>query len=1445
MIRPNYFLLLFFALFLSACGGEDVVSVDDTTTDDATDTTTDDTTDDDTTTDTSVDLALGSGSGTDFVEGELLLSADYLLTGDSVTIEAFVVDKNSSNATITDEYWYQFESECTAEETPAARFSTSLSYSSAGSISTSYTNLGCTYTDTITVSLLASATNKTALATATASLAVITPVLGSGSGYAFSAGDIGGVTSLVDTTAVDLSVGAVDPENSNTQISSSLYRILWESSCEDASFSISSSSASGEVTTRYNTNLDSCLGANEITASLVLASDTDTLVATASTTINVSQSGTSTVNPVIGTGTGAEFFEGQLTLSAQQVLMGQTLTVSADGVDKSNANAQLSDEYKYVFSSTCFDEDTPKAAFTITETNSTTNSVTSTYRNLSCTGEDTIVVSLFAATADTDSDQPLDTASQTIEVAAPVLGSGDGVSFEEGAVDGETDLAGDEESEFTLNLVNPLDTNALVSSEDYTVEWFSSCDDDDFSVQKQNLESGEINTRYITDTVDCLGTNTISLILYGTNDKGECSVQAPQYCMDTMSFEVEVSQGVDPALGYVNDSSTFYEGELLVYGFRESQLSVMTEAQREAAEANLSARGTALIEVSVVDLNNSSTLISGTSYGYVISSNCVDDGIASFEEDEKITSSGSVSFTYTSETCEQDEFEVKLYRVDDDGAMTTRVTDTLATGIIYIESIEIGAISYEGATDTAISIATIGDAVLPKQTTLTFLVVDESGDPVVSKTVEFELTNTAGGTSLSQGSDVTDSSGEVNVIINAGSANAITSVRATTLASDGVTEITTSSQPISITTGLADQNSFEIVADLFNPAAYGRNGTEVNVTAYAADQYQNPVADGTIINFIAESGIIESSCETSGGYCSVVWISSGARPGTFDASLQRVNEIDPETGDTVLGMTTITAYTSGEAGYTDSNGNGQFDYRDLDSSGTYSPATVNDHIEHDINDDGLVDQDANSDGWIDVDSNNDGFIDVDNNYDAYIDTDLNGDDKIDTDQNGDGYIDVDLDGDGEIDEDNNEDGFVDVDTNDDGNIDEDSNSDGLIDVDLNFDSEVDEDLNADGYIDEDANDDGNIDRDINSDSIVDTDLNGDGDIDLDTNADGYIDEDLNADGNIDVDDNFDGYIDEDSNGDTIVDTDWDSDGIIDGTADPFNPVSYNPTTYESLLFATPTRFATPIAMAARVTMATDSVTLVEWEPLANWGESTQQLYAMSPAFDQAIDETAIVEQAVSGDLTEPYSAYPEVFRDDNYDGKLDTNTDGDPVEEFIDFNSDGVYTATPHYYQGAVCAEALLTLAGAKADDGTYDAHCKYVMHARDSLRIIQSVAQSAPVMTLWIYQDSDFVQVSSSDIESLMSAYSSATFYVLLQDANGNYPANGTSLSVTGDGYEIFGESGAVENSIGFLDRYNVSNLPTFGHLYTVQYAEDTDPASIELEASFEELSVGITLIR
>ncbi|MDO6804468.1 hypothetical protein Q4595_18620, partial [Wenyingzhuangia sp. 1_MG-2023] len=148
------------------------------------------------------------------------------------------------------------------------------------------------------------------------------------------------------------------------------------------------------------------------------------------------------------------------------------------------------------------------------------------------------------------------------------------------------------------------------------------------------------------------------------------------------------------------------------------------------------------------------------------------------------------------------------------------------------------------------------------------------------------------------------------------------------------------SQAISLTTGIADQASFDIAVDIFNPGAYATNGTEVSVTVYAADQYQNPVADGTVVNFTAESGTIESYCVTTTGTCSVTWYSSGVRPGKHEASLDRVNEIDPqgrvydgfiEDSDcvsTVCGMTTITAYTVGESSYTDTNGNGTFDVLD-------------------------------------------------------------------------------------------------------------------------------------------------------------------------------------------------------------------------------------------------------------------------------------------------------------------------------------------------------------------------------------------------------------------------------------------------------------------------------------------------------------------------------------
>merc|ERR1711879_859850 len=182
-----------------------------------------------------------------------------------------------------------------------------------------------------------------------------------------------------------------------------------------------------------------------------------------------------------------------------------------------------------------------------------------------------------------------------------------------------------------------------------------------------------------------------------------------------------------------------------------------------------SAGGTMLIKTNIVDGNNADELITGTSYGVKIESSCVEDGTATLDELEKTTTSGEIRFTYTADGCLQDSFSADLYTVVD-GEIATKITDDAITGVIYVHPVEIGAIIFDSVSETYISLKNIGDAVLPKQSIVTFTVLDEIGGPIVGQVVDFELNNTTGGITLGSGevtdSDVTDSNGQVTVIIN-------------------------------------------------------------------------------------------------------------------------------------------------------------------------------------------------------------------------------------------------------------------------------------------------------------------------------------------------------------------------------------------------------------------------------------------------------------------------------------------------------------------------------------------------------------------------------------------------------------------------------------------------------------------------------------------------------
>ncbi|MEK9712661.1 MAG: hypothetical protein VW258_08845, partial [Thalassolituus sp.] len=383
------------------------------------------------------------------------------------------------------------------------------------------------------------------------------------------------------------------------------------------------------------------------------------------------------------------------------------------------------------------------------------------------------------------------------------------------------------------------------------------------------------------------------------------------------------------------------------------------------ANMSLSAGGSTQISATIVDPANGYKKIVSESYTVVFSSACASDGRAEFGKDGAVTtSSGDVSVSYTALGCSgEDVISFRMYNKGQDGSDSQDQALAVATGTVNIAPPTVGAIVFDSVDNPFISIATIGDAVLPKIAVVKFKVIDTANNPISNQEVDFELTNTTGGTSLSISQSVTNDLGEVSTFVLAGTTNAVTSVKASTLATDGVTRIYTSSQSISVTTGIVDQDSFSISLSKYSTLGWDVSGDQsvVLVSAYAADHYQNPVADGTVINFVADAGSLPSSCQTINGACTIEWRSQSPLPGSDHSGVVRLADssrphdanvvVDPTWNGGLPGVATIMAYTSGEAGFADANGNNLFDAGEQFFS--YAEAFL------DANENGIYDFDAN------------------------------------------------------------------------------------------------------------------------------------------------------------------------------------------------------------------------------------------------------------------------------------------------------------------------------------------------------------------------------------------------------------------------------------------------------------------------------------------------------
>lgn len=310
----------------------------------------------------------------------------------------------------------------------------------------------------------------------------------------------------------------------------------------------------------------------------------------------------------------------------------------------------------------------------------------------------------------------------------------------------------------------------------------------------------------------------------------------------------------------------------------------------QASATQLSSGGSTRLEFNVVDAAAGNSIFNAEPTTIAITSTCE----TSVFDSEVTTSSGSVSTTYEANCSGSDTVTARL--PNGASAITTLNIASPEAGSLNFVSVDPDSIALSGSSDS--SRGSVSD--------VTFRLDDKSGNPIVDGeiTVSFALTTTVGGISLSHTEAGVNSSGEVTTRVNSGSVPTVVSVVATVELDTGET-LQTTSDPISISSSIPDQDSFSIsVEDTFLPNARNYDGVEVPITIRAADRNNNRV-DNAVVNFLTNGGSVQSECTIQDGECTIEWRSQDPRPDS--------------------GTVLILARTVGEESFEDLNSDGKYD----------------------------------------------------------------------------------------------------------------------------------------------------------------------------------------------------------------------------------------------------------------------------------------------------------------------------------------------------------------------------------------------------------------------------------------------------------------------------------------------------------------------------------------
>ena len=354
-----------------------------------------------------------------------------------------------------------------------------------------------------------------------------------------------------------------------------------------------------------------------------------------------------------------------------------------------------------------------------------------------------------------------------------------------------------------------------------------------------------------------------------------------------------------------------------------TQPATLTLSGLEIGSASVSAYGTTGVRVRV--LQNGSPYTSAVTVNFT--SSCA-AGKATVTSSAQTQPDGYAVATFVDNGCAQ--------TADSTVTITASIGSDSKSGATTVKSPTSGSLRFVSAvpSDKSITLRGQGGNGRQENATLTFQLVDVSGNGVGNADLCFDATTYAGelnldgflpsnlpslpGSSTLCGSDAlsvvryvkrTGADGKVSIQINSGTVPTPVRVRARALYPAVATvPLETFSDTLSISTGLPLQRSFSLSVDKANIDGGNFDGEVAKLTIRLADQFSNPVPDGTVVNFVASGGAVctadNGSCKTLNGACSCDFVSQARRPQD-----KRV---------------VVTAYAVGLEDFDDSNGDNKY-----------------------------------------------------------------------------------------------------------------------------------------------------------------------------------------------------------------------------------------------------------------------------------------------------------------------------------------------------------------------------------------------------------------------------------------------------------------------------------------------------------------------------------------